>query len=60
MQRLNENPRKGAGNSPTHHAERKVIRMQNEVGVKRNLRFNLHLYIVLKCRAKPIATGACF
>ena len=39
MQRLNENPRKGAGHSPTHHAERKVIRMQNEVGVKRNLRF---------------------
>ena len=32
MQRLNENPRKGAGHSPTHHAERKVI---NEVGVKR-------------------------
>ena len=33
MQRLNET------HSPTHHAERKVIRIQNEVGVKRNLRF---------------------
>ena len=39
MQRLNENPREGAGHSPTHHADRKVIRMLHEVGVKRNLRF---------------------